>query len=102
MTPPVKTLLDTTRTNSNKCSHPSFIAPASEINEPGSTEHSTYGPSSETDSDEDISSIGSSQLDETDVLNFVDTMPFNDEDSNDFNVFDDVEEHLEYIGHRDI
>jgi len=102
MTPPVETLLDTTRTNSNKCSHPSFIAPASEINEPGSTENSTYGPSSETDSDEDISSIGSSQLDETDVLNFVDTMPFNDEDSNDFNVFDDVEEHLEYIGHLDI
>jgi hypothetical protein len=52
--------------------------------------------------DKDISSIGSSQLDETDVLNFVDTVPFNDEDSNDFNVFDGVEEHLEYIGHLDI
>ena len=102
MTPPVKTLLDTTCTNSNKCLHPLFIAPASEINEPGSTENSTYWPSSKTDSDKDISSIGSSQLDETDVLNFVDTMPFNDEDSDDFNVFDDVEEHLEYIGHLDI
>ena len=94
MTPPVKTLLDTTRTNSNKCSHPSFIAPASEINEPGSIENSTYRPSSKTDSDKGISSIGSSQLDETDVLNFIDTMPFNDEDSDDFNIFDDVEEHL--------
>ena len=102
MTPPVKTLLDTTRTNSNKCLYPSFIAPTSEINEPGSTENSTYRPSSKTDSDKDISSIGSSQLDKTDVLNFIDTMPFNDWDSNDFNIFDDIEEHLKYIGHLDI
>eukprot|EP00957_Ditylum_brightwellii_P013401 1012277-Ditylum_brightwellii.AAC.1 len=85
MTPPIKILLDTTCTTSNKCSHPSFITPASEINEPGSTENSTYGPSSETDSDEDTTSIGSSQLDKTDVLNFIDTKSFNDEDSNDFN-----------------
>eukprot|EP00957_Ditylum_brightwellii_P149523 11386765-Ditylum_brightwellii.AAC.1 len=55
-----------------------------------------YGPSSETDLDEDTSSIGSSQLDETDVLNFVDTMQFNNEDSDDFSVFDDVEEYLDY------
>ena len=95
MTPHVQTAI-------NVRTYPSFIAPASEINEPGSTENSTYGPSSETDSDEDISSIGLSQLDETDVLNFIDTMPFNDEDSDDFNVFDGVEEHLEYIGHLDI
>eukprot|EP00957_Ditylum_brightwellii_P141061 10746381-Ditylum_brightwellii.AAC.1 len=61
-----------------------------------------YRPSSETDSDKDTSSTGLSQLDETDVLNFVDTMPLNNEDSDDFNVFDDIEEHLKYIGHLDI
>ena len=53
----------------------------------------------ETDSDEDISSIGSSQLDETDVLNFVDTMPFNNDNSNDIKIFNDLEEHLKCIGH---
>eukprot|EP00957_Ditylum_brightwellii_P183954 14012305-Ditylum_brightwellii.AAC.1 len=102
MTPPVKFLLDTTRTNSNKCLHPTIIAPASEINEPGSTENSMYGPSSQNDWGEDIASIGLSQLDKTDVLNFVDTMPFNDEDSDDFNIFDDIEEHLKCISHLDI
>eukprot|EP00957_Ditylum_brightwellii_P038299 2895665-Ditylum_brightwellii.AAC.1 len=64
--------------------------------------NSTYVPDSQTDLDEDTASIGLSQPDETDVLNFVDTMPLNDDDSNDFNVFDDVEEHLECIGHLDI
>eukprot|EP00957_Ditylum_brightwellii_P173865 13236639-Ditylum_brightwellii.AAC.1 len=102
MTPPVKTLLDTTCTNSNKCLHATFIALASEINEPGSTENSTYRHSSKTDSDEDTASVGLSQLDETDVLNFVDTTSFDNEDSDDFNKFDDVEEHLKYIGHLDI
>ena len=59
-------------------------------------------PSSKTDSDEDTASIGVSQLDKTNVLNFIETIPFNDEDSNDFNVFDEVEEHLEYIVLLDI
>jgi hypothetical protein len=59
-------------------------------------------PSSKTDSDEDTASIGVSQLDKTNVLNFIKTIPFNDEDSNDFNVFDEVEEHLEYIVLLDI
>eukprot|EP00957_Ditylum_brightwellii_P073778 5606663-Ditylum_brightwellii.AAC.1 len=72
------------------------------MNESGSMENSTYVPDSKTDSDEDTTSIGLSQLDETDVLNFVDTMPFNDEDSNDFNLFHGIEEHLECIGHLDI
>eukprot|EP00957_Ditylum_brightwellii_P132169 10078052-Ditylum_brightwellii.AAC.1 len=95
MIPPIQTLLDTTHTTNNKGFHPAFIAPTSEINEPGSTENSTYGPSSKTDSDEDTSSIGLSQLNKTDVLNFLDTMPFNNEDSNNFNAFDDIEKHLE-------
>eukprot|EP00957_Ditylum_brightwellii_P172541 13135887-Ditylum_brightwellii.AAC.1 len=101
MTPHVKILLDTTHTNSNKCLHPTFIAPTSE-NEAGSIENSTYEPSSETDSDEDTISIGSSQLEETDVLNFIGTMPLNNEDSNDFNIFNDIEKHLKCIGHLDI
>eukprot|EP00957_Ditylum_brightwellii_P009289 702859-Ditylum_brightwellii.AAC.1 len=61
-----------------------------------------YIPDSETDLDEDIASIGLDQLDEMDVLNLVDTMTFNDDDINDFNVFDDIEEHIECIGHLDI
>eukprot|EP00957_Ditylum_brightwellii_P176606 13450554-Ditylum_brightwellii.AAC.1 len=61
-----------------------------------------HGPSSKTDLDEETASISLSPLDKTDVLNFVDTMSFNNEDSNDFNIFDDIEEPLKYIGHLDI
>eukprot|EP00957_Ditylum_brightwellii_P129196 9853769-Ditylum_brightwellii.AAC.1 len=102
MTPPTKIILDTTHTTSNKCSHPTFIAPVSEMNKSGSTENSTYIPDSETDSDEDTASIGLSQLDKTDVLNFVDTMPFNNDDRDAFNVFNDIEKHFKCIGHLDI
>eukprot|EP00957_Ditylum_brightwellii_P193142 14706504-Ditylum_brightwellii.AAC.1 len=102
MSPPINTLLDTTCTTSNKCLHPTFIALTSEINESGSAENSTYVPDSKTDSDKDTFSIGLPQLDKTDVLNSIDTMPFNNDDSDDFNVFNNIEEHLKCNGHLDI
>eukprot|EP00957_Ditylum_brightwellii_P074917 5693637-Ditylum_brightwellii.AAC.1 len=47
-------------------------------------------------------SFASEQHDKTGMLNGVDTMQFNNEDSNDFNVFDDIEEHLKCTGHTNL
>ena len=33
------------------------------------------------------------------LLNVIDTMQLNNEDNNGFNIFDDIEENFEYIGH---
>eukprot|EP00957_Ditylum_brightwellii_P092142 7015250-Ditylum_brightwellii.AAC.1 len=52
---------------------------------------------SESESAEDNNSFASMQQDKMDVLKAIDIMAFNDEDSNNFNVLVDVEEHLEYM-----
>eukprot|EP00957_Ditylum_brightwellii_P079022 6010400-Ditylum_brightwellii.AAC.1 len=82
----------------DECLHQTIIASIREQDQSECTENSMYVHDSGSESDDSCESFASKHLDEMKVLNFDDNMQFNDKDSGDFNILDDIEGHLEYIG----